>query len=57
MHYLNGASGAAPQQGIRAPDRAPDLWFLFILFIFILHNEELLHQTGHQTFSFLFYKN
>jgi hypothetical protein len=29
---MNGASGAAPQQGIAAPDRAPD--FIIIIHLF-----------------------
>jgi hypothetical protein len=33
---MNGASGAAPQQGIAAPDRAPDFFYYysFILIYF-----------------------
>jgi hypothetical protein len=57
---MNGASGAAPQQGIAAPDRAPDFLFLLIYFSLflmvhqvLLHNKESRHQTGNQTF-FLF---
>jgi hypothetical protein len=49
--HLNCASGAVPQQGVAATERATD--FLKFKFISILHkvplsNKELQHHTGHQ---------
>jgi hypothetical protein len=37
INYLNWASGAAPQQGIAAPDGAADFFYLFLLHIFNLY--------------------
>jgi hypothetical protein len=35
---LNGAAGAAPQHGVKAPDGTPDFLYFFLMFFILLND-------------------
>jgi hypothetical protein len=62
--YFNFASGAAPRRGVAAIHRTTDFFKSYLVFNYFnilelhqvpLHNKELRHQTGHQTFRSIYF--